>query len=64
MSEATKDALKGAYDTEPGNGGERDPYLEKAGTTTYLIVEKVHFPLIVYYHELQCFVESRYYRKG
>lgn len=41
VSEATKEALKGAYDTEPGNGGERDAYLEKMGTQTYLIVEKV-----------------------
>ncbi len=41
MSEATKEALKGAYETEPGHGGERDAYLDKTGVTTYLIVEKV-----------------------
>ena len=39
MSEATKESLKGAYETEPGNGRERDSYLKD--TTTYLIVEKV-----------------------
>ena len=41
ISEATKEALKGVYDTEPGDGGERDPYLERTGTKTYFIVEKV-----------------------
>ena len=41
ISEATKDALKGAYDTEPGDGGSRDDYLEKMDIKTYLIVEKV-----------------------
>ena len=40
MSAATKDALRGAYETEPGHGGERDAYLDKTGVTTYLIVEK------------------------
>lgn len=39
VSEATKKALNGAYDTEPGDGGSRDTYLEKINT--YLIVEKV-----------------------
>lgn len=47
MSEATKEALNGAYDTEPGHGGERDAYLEKTGTITYLIVEKVN--LLTFY---------------
>lgn len=42
VSESTKEALNGAYETEPGHGGERDGYLEKAGIQTYLIVEKVH----------------------
>lgn len=42
MSEPTKEALNGAYETEPGHGGERDSYLEKAGISTYLIVEKVN----------------------
>lgn len=41
VSEATKEALKGVYETEPGHGGERDGYLEKIGINTYLIVEKV-----------------------
>ena len=41
ISEATKEALKGVYDTEPGDGGERDAYLERMGTKTYFIVEKV-----------------------
>lgn len=41
MSEPTKEALNGAYETEPGNGGDRDSYLEKSGIKTYLIVEKV-----------------------
>lgn len=41
MSEATRVALNGAYETEPGHGGGRDDYLDKAGITTFLIVEKV-----------------------
>jgi hypothetical protein len=41
VSEPTKEALKGAYETEPGNGEDRDDYLKKSGTKTYLIVEKV-----------------------
>lgn len=41
MSEATKEALKGAYETDPGSGEERDGYLKNAGIKTYLIVERV-----------------------
>ena len=41
VSESTKEALKGAYETEPGHGGDRDSYLDKAGMDTFLIVEKV-----------------------
>ena len=47
MSEPTKEALNGAYETEPGNGGERDSYLEKNGVKTYLIVEKVAYYFMV-----------------
>ncbi len=43
VSGPTKEALNGAYETEPGNGGERDSYLKKIGIDTYLIVEKVVF---------------------
>ncbi len=39
ISESTLTSLDGAYEVEPGEGSDRDPYLE--GTTTYLIVQKV-----------------------
>ena len=39
ISQSTLDALGKAYEVEPGNGSERDSYLE--GMTTYLIVQKV-----------------------
>lgn len=40
VSEPTKEALNGAYETEPGHGGDRDSYLMKTGIETFLIVEK------------------------
>ena len=39
VSEATREALGGAFEVEDGRGSERDEYLK--GVKTYLIVEKV-----------------------
>ncbi|XP_075980585.1 adenylyl cyclase 78C isoform X3 [Anticarsia gemmatalis] len=37
ISEATRECLNGAFEVEPGNGGDRDPKLKELNITTYLI---------------------------
>ncbi|GFO36851.1 adenylate cyclase, partial [Plakobranchus ocellatus] len=40
ITRATLDQLHGQYDVEPGNGGERDAYIQKLGVETFFIKTK------------------------
>jgi hypothetical protein len=40
ISEATKQALNGAYEVEPGNGRQRSKYLDEHKVETYLVIPK------------------------
>lgn len=42
ISQATKDSLRGEFELEPGNGGERCEYLLEKGIDTYLVLAPKH----------------------
>lgn len=46
ISRAAHDNLKGAFEVEPGHGGERDAFLSENNIETFLIVGKAKHPLL------------------
>ena len=40
ITQATLDCLGGEFEVEPGHGEERNDYIKKHGTTTYLIADR------------------------
>lgn len=55
ISQSTKDSLRGEFELEPGNGGERCDYLLEKDIDTYLVLPPKHLP-----HELNANVRARW----